>query len=158
MVEVVKGVEKQPGPEASTVTTVTSTSTSPASDPDPEAVIDAAQEEVEVEAARQRAAEQEVDLERWALRTRDESGTEIERLHTLLDRADERDRKHAQRHREAVATINAGLKREQAKDRKLRDVCDAHLTAPLCACGSGAVHDAELLARFFAVQRKAPAA
>ena len=116
----------------------------------PEAEVEAVAEEAEVEAARQRAEQREARLEGWAIRTEHEKGTEIERLNILLDRADARDR-------DRVATINAGLKREHAKDRKLRDVCDAYLVAKPCACGSGAVHDDALLVRFFAVGRKAAA-
>ena len=91
------------------------------------------------------------ELERLHIRIQDEDGSVVQILNRKVDRAD-------QRHREDVAAINAERRATAAERRKNRDVCDAHLVAPLCECGSGAVHDADLLARFYAVQRKAPAA
>ena len=61
----------------------------------------------------------------------------------------EGERKATQRYREAVATINAGRKREQAKDRKLRDICDALLLLP----PSPGV--ADVLARFWNKAKRA---
>ena len=64
-------------------------------------------------------------------------------------RVTEGERKATQRYREAVATINAGRKREQAKDRKLRDICDALLLLP----PSPGV--ADVLARFWNKAKRA---
>ena len=106
---------------------------------------DVAVEAEEADAARERAELREQIVERWALRTEHEDGEEIERLHLLLDRADARDR-------DRVATITAGRKREQAKDRKLRDVCNAVLALPPSPEAD------DLLAKFYNVARKRPAA
>ena len=63
----------------------------------------------------------------------------------------EHDRITHQRHRTDVQIINAGRRAIAAERRKNRDVCDALLASPGCATCD------EVLARFFAVQRR-PAA
>ena len=111
-----------------------------------EAQAEAAMDEVAVEAQAATAeAEREAKDERLAVRLADTDGDAVDVLSDKLDRADGR-------HREDVTAVNDARQRENAKDRKLRDICDALLTAkPSTALD---VID-EVLATFFAVARKA---
>ena len=100
--------------------------------------------DLEAEAARERAELREAMVEGWAMRTEHEDGNEIERLHRLQDKADERERKH-------VAAFNAERRLRQAAERMVRDMTDALLAGPGCpTC-------AEVLAKFRGVQRKGAA-
>ena len=106
-------------------------------DPDPAAVVEAVAASVV-----DPAADREARLERWAIRTESEDGTEIERLNAIIDRKDER-------HRADVAAGNADRRARQAAERKFRDMADALLSAPGCpTC-------ADALAKFAGVQRPA---
>ena len=89
----------------------------------------------------ERLEAREATLERWSNRTEHEDGEEIERLNILLDRAERRERENVRLNREQA-------KREQAKDRKLRDVCDALLNLP------PSVGVDTTLAKFWNVARK----
>ena len=103
--------------------------------------------ESDAEAVRLRADR----LERIAIRVEHEDGAVVDVLGVQLDRADARDR-------DRVQTIRAERRRRIAAERHVREMTDALLVAPLCECGSGAAHDAGVLAKFRGVQRQAPAA
>ena len=60
-------------------------------------------------------------------------------------------------YRETLLDSNAKTRRIQVLERRLRDVHNAVLVAKPCACGSGAVHDADVLVDFFGTQRKGAA-
>ena len=67
----------------------------------------------------------------------------------------DRRRRDAQRHRDDVAAVNTSNREKNAAKRGKRDVGEAILTAPACACGSGAVHVEDLLVEFYGWARKA---
>ena len=119
---------------------------------EPEAVTGEVVSDAEGNAAMdEAAAEHEEQRDHDAEREEEEERHAMQAEH--VDPADEQ-RKAAQRHRQDVHAVNEA-RRMAAKDRrKTADVCDAILDAKPCECGSGAVHVADLLARFFGVARK----
>ena len=60
-------------------------------------------------------------------------------------------RSQEKRHLEDIAAVKASQRRDQAKDRKLRDICDALLVVPR---GFGDQGIDDTLAKFFNVARK----
>ena len=106
----------------------------------PAAVVEA----VAAEATPDPIALRDERLERLAIRTEDIAGSVVDGWAEQFDRQAARELEHVEANR-------ASAKREAAKDRKLRDICDALLAAPGCpTC-------AEVLARFYSVQRKGAA-
>ena len=108
----------------------------------------AAMEDAAAEAEAETAeAEREAREERLAHRLESAPGKAVDALSGQLDKADAR-------HRDDVGAVKDARKAATTAWRKTRDVCDALLAAKPCECGSGAIHAADTLARFYGVARK----
>ena len=110
-------------------------------DTDPEAAL----EEVGTESQPDPRDVREERLERFAIRTEDVEGDVVDGWMAKYERQAVREREHVRLNREQA-------KREQAKDRKDRAVCDAALCLP------PSPELADFLARFWGVAQKAKAA